>query len=391
VRVVRMREALEYDVTREGGGYVLLTIILGIAALNTGNNLLYIVVAAMLAAMLVSGVASAAMIRPLELEVVLPQYVFALKPSIARLLLRNNRWRAPAISVRIVPPKERKAKTVWQWQKGYFGFPFKAPREKQWFSLPDLQLRPKQLPPEKPPILKDKVYYPYVPAKSVVAADVELNFPRRGIYKQNEFGIATRFPFSFLLKTRRISLERELLVYPSVEPTDEFFQVLPLIAGELEAFVRGRGNDLYRLREYLPDDPARHVDWKSSAKTGALMVREFTREDERKLRIVFDNPPARTVKDEVYERFIALCASLAWHFAEEDAQLTFAATGYNGSPELHDFLKYLALVEAMETDGEGFLDKLAPSEDYNIIVTARPRGSVPTALWTRSYFLFMEE
>ena len=64
----------------------------------------------------------------------------------------------------------------------------------------------------------------------------------------------------------------------------------PLITGEFETFARGRGDDLYLIREYMPEDSARHVDWKATAKSGSLKVREFSREDERKLRLVFDNP-----------------------------------------------------------------------------------------------------
>ena len=52
VAVERLRESFDYDVTRAGIIYVLVTLVIGIAALNTGNNLLYIVVAAMLAAIL---------------------------------------------------------------------------------------------------------------------------------------------------------------------------------------------------------------------------------------------------------------------------------------------------------------------------------------------------
>jgi len=59
VAAERMRESFHYDVTRAGIVYALVTLVIGIAALNTGNNLLYIVVAAMLAAILVSGVVSA--------------------------------------------------------------------------------------------------------------------------------------------------------------------------------------------------------------------------------------------------------------------------------------------------------------------------------------------
>ncbi len=77
VAVERLRESFDYDVTRAGIVYVLVTLVIGIAALNTGNNLLYIVVAAMLAAILVSGVVSAFVLRWLELDVRLPEHLFA--------------------------------------------------------------------------------------------------------------------------------------------------------------------------------------------------------------------------------------------------------------------------------------------------------------------------
>jgi uncharacterized protein (DUF58 family) len=202
--------------------------------------------------------------------------------------------------------------------------------------------------------------------------------------------LATRFPFSFLVKTRRVRLGRELVVYPSVQPTDEFFEVLPMITGEFETFVRGRGHDLYRIREYLPEDSARQVDWKASARTGSLKVREFTREDERKLRLVFDNPAEGVIEAAAYERGIALAASLAWHFAGEATDLSFAAPGYGGSNEIYDFLHYLALIgprPAAEAP-QSLLDELHASDDYNVIFTTRPRGGIPTELWACSYFLF---
>ena len=77
VALERVRESVDYEVTRAGIVYVLVTLLIAIAALNTGNNLLYIVVSAMLAAILVSGIASAWALRGLELDVRLPEHVFA--------------------------------------------------------------------------------------------------------------------------------------------------------------------------------------------------------------------------------------------------------------------------------------------------------------------------
>ncbi|MGB8324235.1 MAG: hypothetical protein WCE52_14850, partial [Candidatus Acidiferrum sp.] len=86
VAVERLRESFDYDVTRVGIVYALVTLVIGIAALNTGNNLLYIVVAAMLAAILVSGVVSAWVLRWLELDVHLPEHVFAGRAVLGRIV-----------------------------------------------------------------------------------------------------------------------------------------------------------------------------------------------------------------------------------------------------------------------------------------------------------------
>ncbi len=387
VVLANVREALDYDLTREGLVYLALALVIGIAGLNTGNNLLFIVLSAMLAAVLVSGIASAGVLRKLELEIGLPQHVFAGRSVMARFVLRNLRRHLPSFSVSIVPPLARQGKRL-KVERGIFAFPSKLPPAQQWIRVPDISIRLARPVGAAPGIFNTRVYFPYIPSKTEVTADVELNFPRRGRYVQDGFGLSTRFPFSFLVKTRRIALDREVVVYPSVEPTDAFFEALPMITGEFEAFVRGRGYDLYRIREHMPEDSARHVDWKATAKTGALKVREFTREDERKLRIVFDNPRRGEVSRDDYERAVALAASLAWHFAGEDTELSFAAPAYGGSGDVYEFLRYLALVEPQ--DEGSMLDKLELTEDYNVILTTRPRGSIPTALWTCSYFLFIE-
>src|SRR5207302_8750229 len=135
----------------------------------------------------------------------------------------------------------------------------------------------------------------------------------------------SRCPFGLLARPGKVSMARAILVYPRIERTDEAFEILPLVRGEWESFVRGRGSDLYRIRGYMPEDSARHVDWKATAKSGSLKVREFSREDDRKLRIVFDNPSPGVVPEPAYENAVRLAASLAWHFARENAKLSFAA------------------------------------------------------------------
>lgn len=383
VVAARVRDAMDYEVTRPGLVYMAITVVIGIAAINTGNNLLYIVVAALLSAILFSGIASALVLRHLELDVHLPEHVFAGRPMLARLLLRNlSRW-LPSFSVRVVPSK-RKATKRWRWEPYTLGLPSNRPAESQWLRVPDRRLRRVLENPDKP-ILQQCVYFPFLAAGQELLADLEMSFPARGCYREKDFGLATRFPFAFLLKTRRIALAREVIVYPAVEPPQEFFEVLPMVTGEFETFVRGRGYDLYRIREYMPEDSARHVDWKATARTGALKVREFSREDERKLRIVFDNPLPGVLAVSLYERAVQLAASLGWHFHHEDVEISYVAPGLEPTPDVFAFLHYLALVEPQEATS--VFERLRASEDYNVIVTARDRSQLPPDLAARSYVI----
>lgn len=392
----RLRQTFHYEATKSGVVYVLVALVIGIAALNTGNNLLYIVVAAMLAAILVSGVVSALVLRGLELEVRLPEHVFAGRPAVGGIVLRNSRRFLPSFSIRVVSARREKGKKIrkqWRWEPATFAFPQNRAPENQWLRLRDWRVRRVVMLPPAPGIFEGMIYFPYLPAGADLTADLELCFERRGRYRESGFGVATRFPFAFLTKTRDIALRREILVYPAVEPPDELFEILPLVRGEWESFARGRGSDLYRIREYMPEDSARHVDWKATAKSGALKVREFSREDERKLCIVFDNPAANVISEPAYEQAVNLAASLAWQFSSQDAEVSFVIPGLGRGNDLHEFLGRLAVIEP-QTAADPQCDvlrgiDLGSAGEYNIVLTSRPRGSLPTALWNSSYFVFL--
>ncbi len=383
----RLREAMDYDVTHAGLIYILISVVIGIAAINTGNNLLYVIVAALLSAILVSGVASAEVLRSLTLDIHLPEHVFAGRPMLARLLLRNTSSWLSSFSVRVVPARRKnnnKDKMHWRWEAYTFGWPRNRAPQDQWLRLPDRRLCRVHDEEEKP-ILQESVYFPFLAPGQELRADLEISFPNRGRYTEKNFGLATRFPFAFLMKTRRINLAREVIVYPAVETADQFLDVLPMVTGEFETFVSGRGNDLYLIRDYMPDDSARHVDWKATARTGALKVREFSREDERKLRIVFDNPAPGVLQPAAYERGVRQAASLAWHFHHEDVEVSFVAPGLEPTEDVFAFLHYLALVEPQQATS--VFSRLRASADYNLIVTARAAADIPVSLAASSYVI----
>jgi len=354
VALERLRFAMRYELTREGLIYLIACIIIAVAALNTGNNLLFIIVAAMLAAILVSGVFSTVTLLNIDLDVSVPEYIFARQSALGRVAVHNH-GPFSAFSLHVVPAKARRRRP------GKMQVPSK--------------------------LLNRSLYFPRLGSHCTEFENVSLCFERRGLYRQKEFGIATRFPFSFLKKTRIVPLEREIIVLPSVDATEDLMESLPMILGEFESFLPGRGHDLYRIREYLPGDPARHIDWKSSAKASSMMVREFAREDERSLRIVFDNPPSGVLSEQEYERSIDLAASLAWHFANENVSLSFLAPGYDGSEQILSFLKYLALIRPGEK--QLLLSEIPVNSANNLMLTARAPGSIPEPLWESSYVVFL--
>ncbi len=385
VALERVRYAMQYDVTREGAVYIVSTLVIAVAALNTGNNLLFIIVAAMLAAVVVSGIFSTLILLNLQLDISIPEPVFAQQSVTARIAVRN-RSRFPGFSVSVVPQNSQQ-KSVWKWQRETVGIPLGREARKQWFRLPDLKLKRVPVPPQHPPILRASVYFTFLPSREVQYQNAVLSFDRRGRYLQKDFGLSTRFPFSFLRKTRILPLEREILVLPPVEPTADLMEVLPAILGELEAHLPGRGHDLYRIREYAPGDPARHIDWKATARAQGMMVREFTREDDRRIRVVFDNPAPGSLTSDEYEHAVQLASSLAWHFTSVNSEVSFFAPGYDNSPDVISFLRYLAVIEA---EGPQLsLAEIPRASAFNIVVTSRPAGSIPPQVWASAYFVFV--
>lgn len=360
-----LRASVDYHLTRAGMVYLGTIFIVAIAALNTGNNMLFLILAAMIGAILVSGVVSRVVLAGLDVEVILPDRVFARQQVLARVSLENNKPFLPTFSVLVGGERQKEKHDQ-----------------------------------ESTPLLRHGVYFPYVRAGQSSSQTMEVVFPRRGLYREERIALSSRFPFGFLEKVRKLPAKREMVVYPSIEPTDGFYEILPLLSGELESYLRGRGHDLYSIRDYQNTDSARFVDWKASAHTGALKVREFAREDERRLQLIFDrgmtdtSPRAR----KRFERAVDHCAALAWHFQEIGAQLQFV-TDQSRTPFaeagdlLWEILDYLARVEP---GGEGIRwTELGAGEDeqqaFRIILTPAVHGMIPTSLWSSSYFIFMHE
>jgi uncharacterized protein (DUF58 family) len=355
---------VHFRLTREGIVYIAGVFLLALAALNTGNNLVFLILAAMLAGILMSGALSSIVLSGNHVQLEIPEHIFAAQPALGLLELRNEKEWFPSFSLRIVGDEKKTARRI----------------------------------------LMTPVYFPFIPRRSSAYQRVELLFPRRGVYHQDAFGIRTRFPFGFLEKTRRVESPMKVVVYPSISPTGEFYEILPLVSGEMESIQRGRGHDLYSIRNYETSDSARFVDWKATARTSALKVREFAREDERQVVLVLDpflHPSAEGLSEaelrEKFERAVTLCACLAWHFYQVNAEMEFR-TAHTVCPmapaaeNVYAVLGELASLEARAAvNGSNALEGVSTEpHKFKIILTSQPRGSIPTRLWTSSYIVFLQ-
>ena len=362
---------VNYEFTRQGAVYLAMIAVITVAALNTGNNLLFIILSCLLAGILASGILSRMMLQGLELDLSLPDHVFAGQPFLARLRLQNHKLFFPTFSVTLSGRAENRRKPG------------------------------KKVLASKPEILTEAVYIPYISHRSSVYREVKLTFPRRGSYLQESLRISTRFPFGFVRKTRSLPSARQALVLPNIQPTEKFFEVLPRLGSEMDSYLKGRSHDLYAIRDYRQSDSARHVDWKATARVRQLKVREFTREDERRLRLVFDPriPDTRPQTLERFEKAVTLCACFAWYFYETGATISFATEGFETpmSPAgqvLYPVLEKLALIEPTPprpgSPDHQFAGLSRHGQSFQIILTHQPRESFPPDQQRSSCFVLMD-
>lgn len=330
IRAVLARR-IRYRITRGGILFTAAIIVVGLGAIVSANNLLFLIVATMLATLLVSGLVSRLCLAGLALDFQVPEHVAAGRTVPGRLFVRNQKWLMPSFSVRVEGIRDPQS-----------------------------------------PTLRSGVYFPLIPAGATLEAAVEVRFPRRGTYRQNSFAFSTSFPFGFLEKSARVTLSRETIVYPSIDPRPGFEDLFLGIAGEIETHYRGLGKDFYRIRPYETFESARHVDWKASAHVGALQIREFAREQEQTVEVFLDRDIASQF-DVWFEHAINCCAFLCWRLSSRGTSIHFRAQGFDFRQpldgDIYTILKYLALVYPQRGN---LLEAPLEETSYQVVFTPSP-------------------
>jgi len=93
-----------------------------------------------------------------------------------------------------------------------------------------------------------------------------------------------------------------------------------------------------------------------------------------------------------------MAACIAWHFNEINSALQFRTNRFEtrmapAGEVIYDALREMATIQPdSSATGGKFLDELASEHEiFKIIITARPQHTIPTALWSSSYFLFIDK
>src|SRR5436305_9144560 len=133
---------IRYKVTRGGVLFTFAILVVGLGAVVSANNLLFLIVATMLATLLISGLVSRLCLAGLELDFVVPDHVPAGRSVPGKLYVHNHKWLMPSFSIRVEAIRDPGS-----------------------------------------PTLKSGVYFPIVAAGATVQETVEVRFPRRGAYR----------------------------------------------------------------------------------------------------------------------------------------------------------------------------------------------------------------
>ncbi|MBI3605805.1 MAG: DUF58 domain-containing protein [Nitrospirae bacterium] len=299
--------------TSMGTRFIILMILIGAAAINTGNNLLYMILAMMLSLMLVSGILSETCLNRLRYRRLAPLLIYAGEPVSIKLVVYNDKTVVPSFSLHVADSLE-----------ACLGGPV---RDKYFFKLP-------------PSALQERSY-------SVL-------FRRRGVYRPKGVSFSTRFPFGVFLKTRTEAETEEagILVFPRV------FRVSPpgkerALTGPSATLKKGPGNSLYQFRPYISGDDARAIHWKTSARKNKLMVREYEEEDEKKVIVGISNRVLNPPSKESLERFekgIELAASYCRYYLEEGYWVSFfdGETLLSGGTGMHQLKEILTILATLD-------------------------------------------
>jgi uncharacterized protein (DUF58 family) len=205
-----------------------LTLLIGFAAVNTGNNLLYLLVSALLGFMAVSGVLGKWNLSGISVNCHPPAEVYDGLTTLMKVELFNRRRWLPGILLEV----------------GYYG---------------------------------QKALFPIVDAKSSQQRLVEITFEGRGQHPAPTLRLSSRFPINFFIRHKTLETEKFITVFPRPQlcPMDQL-QDPNIQFGNSLSLRKGQDGDINRISNYRGGEPLKRIHWKLSARQGQLKVKELS-------------------------------------------------------------------------------------------------------------------
>ena len=252
--------------------------------------------------------------------------------------------------------------------------------------------------------LNATVLFARVPPRTAQTGHYQLRLKRRGRYFLGPILTYSRFPLGLVERSRQFPIDDQILIYPRIGKLTTSWRRRWLTATELIAKPQPSAgvfrDEFHRLREFRTGDNPRDIHWRTSARRGELILREYQQNRDFNLAIVFDlwqAPPAGK-ESELIERGLSFAATILVDHGRacRDAILTFVASGTgsfrwqgqgtSASMEaLFDGLALLSAGPALET--KTLLDETvqrSAGSTQIILLTTRPTADLADRFETRS-------
>ncbi|MFB3892281.1 MAG: DUF58 domain-containing protein [Phycisphaerae bacterium] len=251
-----MPPAPRFRITRAGWLFLVVAVLVGLAAVKSQAPMMYVAFGGMVAVLQLSAIMSMGMLRGLDLSRKAPDRVWQGQSVPIAYFLRNNRRRSClALTVEEVqsPPAKR------------------GPGGKSGPAAGNGAIH------------SANGYCTHLPGSTVFRAGARFVAMRRGRLRLGAVQVTTRFPFGLVLAHRRFIRDSSLVVWPAPGRLKRHLLHHGAAESSNAAPSRDAGgqDEFFGLREYRSDDNPRWIHWRRSAgaisKNGAPVVREMAR------------------------------------------------------------------------------------------------------------------
>lgn len=225
---------------------------IGFSAVNTGNNLIYIIASALLSYMLVSGIFGRRNLCGIDIELEAPAEIFAETDIPIGIRLINRKRLMPAFLIKVL-------------------------------------------------IENQQALFPFIDAGAEGRQFCSVGFAARGEHSIDSIYICSVFPFNFFTRYRKIPKTVKLTIFARPQKCQDALSRDRQIRlkGDASTLTIGYDSDIISIRDYSSGDPLKYINWKSTAKTGVLKTKELSAIQLQQIMIDFDKMVGQDLEQKI--------------------------------------------------------------------------------------------